>query len=255
MVGVGVTGQKGDYHPYLATAAHNVRRAQDSASPLLIRYNTTDGGSVVEETTTNWYFHPDPAVDLAVLPFDPPASYEVGLIPAETFAFDELLEKHYFGTGDEVMAVGLFYFRHGKKRNLPVLRSGIVASMPTEPFIDDHTGAPYDAYLIEMRSFGGLSGTPIFTVIHEGSLLNRPGRVFSPLVHRLTLVGVVRGHWDVKASGPSADAEIEQANIGLTIATPAQKLAELLLEPELCRLRRKDEAAMPPISEADPPSA
>jgi hypothetical protein len=124
--------------------------------------------------------------------------------------------------------------------------------MPEEPFEDENTGLSYSAYLIEMRSFGGLSGTPVFTVIHRGSLLNRPGRVFSPFVHHLAPIGVVRGHWKIRGMGPNF--EVEQANMGLTIVTPAQQLASMLMKPDLVTLRQEEEASMP-LSPDDPSSA
>lgn len=247
VIGYPVPDRRNYYHTYLATAAHNIRYARSSGTGLVIRYNTTDGGSVEVDTTTDWYYHPDESVDLAVVPFDPPEKYQTGLIPVETFATDDLLQEHNFGIGDEVMAVGLFYFRHGKMRNLPVVRSGMIASMPEEPFPDDNTGLTYEAYLVEMRSFGGLSGTPVFTVIHRGSLMNRPGRVFSPLVHNLALIGVIRGHWKIR--GTSQNLEVEQANLGLTIVTPAQQLTQLLMRPELVALRNEEEASLPPASD------
>jgi hypothetical protein len=246
LVGVPVPGLKNLYHTYLATAGHSIKRAQNTASRLFVRWNTNDGESVVVETTTDWFFHDDEAVDLALLDVEVPNTREIGLVPVEAFATDELLKEHDFGLGDEVVATGLFYFRQGKRRNLPVLRTGIVASMPDEPFTDEVSGLPYDAYLIEMRSFGGLSGTPVFTVIHRGMLMNRPGRVFSSLVHQLALIGVVRGHWNVKKEQNDFFADdVEQANVGLTIVTPAQKLTELLMRDELVKKRRDDEKTLP----------
>jgi hypothetical protein len=244
---VPVRGRKEWYHTYLVTAAHSIRSVQEKAGSLYVRFNTNDGGSAVVETTTDWVFPDDEAVDLALLPYEPSETYEVGPLPLEGFATDELIAHHNFGIGDEIYAMGLFYFRHGKKRNHPVLRTGIVASMPDEPIEDERTGLPYDAYLIEMRSFGGLSGTPVFTVFHEGTLLNRPPRQFSSFVHQLAPIGVIRGHWDLRREVTDAFTEdVEQANVGLAIVTPIQKLTELLWRDDLVRQREEEERALPP---------
>jgi hypothetical protein len=244
LVGIPASGSVNLHHSYLVTAAHSVRAAGQKGLPLCIRYNTTDGKAIVVEAGTNWLFHDDAAVDLAVLPVALPANHDLMDVPAEAIATDDLLAQQSFGIGDEVFATGLFYFRHGRHRNLPVLRTGIVASMPDEPFIDDASGLPYDAYLVEMRSFGGLSGTPVFTAMSPGSPMGVSGRVFMPLIHRLVLIGIIRGHWDMSVSQLDFSADdVEQANVGLTIVTPAQKLTELLFCDELRRERRQDEAA------------
>ena len=71
-------------------------------------------------------------------------------------------ERNGIGPGDELFAIGLFSLRVGTQRNIPIVRSGILAAMPydSEPFTKD--GHPYHAYLAEMRSIGGLSGSPVF---------------------------------------------------------------------------------------------
>src|SRR2546422_924787 len=99
-VGFPIPTPKPLYHPYLVTAAHSIRRAQQTASPLFVRFNVAQGNSIVLEMTTDWIFHDDEAVDLAVLPFDPPETYEVGLIPTETFATDRDIQGYDFGIGD-----------------------------------------------------------------------------------------------------------------------------------------------------------
>jgi hypothetical protein len=49
---------------------------------------------------------------------------------------------------------------HGRQRNIPIVRIGNVASMPHEPVATKNRGA-IEAYLVEARSVGGLSGSPV----------------------------------------------------------------------------------------------
>jgi hypothetical protein len=62
------------------------------------------------------------------------------------------------GPGDAAYLVGLFYLRHGKRRNLPIVHAGQIAMMPSDDPIpvtrDDNSGIIDDvsAYLVEMHA-------------------------------------------------------------------------------------------------------
>lgn len=63
--------------------------------------------------------------------------------------------------GDEVYAVGLYTSHYGLTKNIPVVRIGHVALLPGEEPVRG-PGGYVDAYLIELRTIGGLSGSPVF---------------------------------------------------------------------------------------------
>lgn len=63
--------------------------------------------------------------------------------------------------GDEVFFSGLFYPHSGTRRNIPIVRIGNVAALLEEPVLN-RNGVPMDLYLMESRSIGGLSGSPVF---------------------------------------------------------------------------------------------
>ena len=67
------------------------------------------------------------------------------------------MEREEIGIGSEVYFPGLFVHHHG--RNEPIVRGGIVSSMPTEPVLTEF--GEIHAYLAEARSVGGLSGSPV----------------------------------------------------------------------------------------------
>ena len=76
-------------------------------------------------------------------------------------ATDKVINDNAIGVGDEVFLTGLFANHIGQQRNLPIIRVGNIALMPEEPVQHPSLG-PIDAYLIEARSIGGLSGSPVF---------------------------------------------------------------------------------------------
>ncbi len=107
---------------------------------------------MVEVTTdTRWRFPENGnGADVAVLPWAPPIDpFEYKHIPRKMFATDEAIKEHGIGVGDELAIVGLFTRRHGSQRNSPIVRAGVISSMPDEPFVDDDTGFEYAAYLAE----------------------------------------------------------------------------------------------------------
>jgi len=84
---------------------------------------------------------------------------------------------------------------------------------------------PLDAYLIEARSVGGLSGSPVF--LNLGTSRYKKGQQVTS--HRgpiILLLGLIHGHFDVPFAQVVADAESlgltpEKINTGIAIVTPA----------------------------------
>ena len=100
--------------------------------------------------------------------------------------------------------------------------------LPEEP-IPTQFGS-MDVYLIEARSIGGLSGSPVFVVHYT-----------SPSKGQIYLLGLIHGHWDV-AAGSFIDAtepkhgKREYMNVGIAMVTPAQKLIETMQGAELVKV-------------------
>lgn len=261
------------YYMYLVTARHNIEKAEATGCPLLVRLNLTGGGVGFVEIRAPWYFHENPAVDVAVIPWDQPLErdeqgiprtqhgvFDLKSFPAQIFVSNEVLKNVAVGIGDELMFVGLFSQRYGSTMNHPVVRSGVLSAMPGEPLLDD-SGYSYHAYLAELRSLGGLSGSPVLVGIDP----IRPGafgvRSAPPELHSVFyLLGLIRGHWDLKKRQTTvdyADAELEQVNMGMAIVTPIQDLIQILMGEELMKLRKKQDADFvrkpPPPMDSDSP--
>lgn len=91
-----------------------------------------------------------------------------------------------------------------------------------------------DAYLVEARSIGGLSGSPVFANlgvvrVREGQLKYRPdGTLYY-------LLGLMHGHWDLgipELDKVSADTTgIQRVNMGIGIVAPVEKILEVINQP------------------------
>jgi hypothetical protein len=146
-----------------------------------------------------------------------------------------------------IFATGLFSEIPNTTQNLPILKHGNIAMMPTEQLQTELGFA--DVYLVEARSIGGLSGSPVFVRPTAGIGLpfgtHKTIEGLIALTDRVKLLGLMHGHWDVKES------EINNArlshdrkrgvNYGIAIATPAIKIIETINRPELIRIRMRND--------------
>lgn len=231
---------------YLVTARHCVESALMEYGNLYVRFNTNEGGVAYVAIDTGWVFPEDPAVDVAARSlFEVPMGrydFRYWGMPENCCDHGTLAEEAV-GIGDELLVSGLFTRHFGTKRNLPIVRSGIIAAMPDEALEDPKTGLPYRAYLAEVRSIGGLSGSPVFAILPEGRV-----RYFEDgngyhirNSRRILLLGLIRGHWDHRSASAAVDyqdEELHQVNMGIAIVTPIQEVLDLMITDELVRDRR-----------------
>jgi len=179
---------------------------------------------------------------LAVLPFAPDTTtFEYKACDVSMLATESKLTEHLIGIGEEIAVSGLFVSRTGNKRNIPIVRFGNLAAMPVEK-LPDKKGLDYHAYLIEVRSIGGLSGSPVFAFlgpsrVHEGKI--------NLLQTVLLLLGVVRGHWRQPRTNRRVSALADDAanlNLGIAVVTSATELEAIINGDHLAQGRAaKDE--------------
>ncbi len=223
---------------YLVTARHILKYAEDKGhKDLYVRLNTKAGGADYVLLDDNWVVRTNDAIDVAVLPFLPLLEkFQYAVLPEKMIATDHMIEHNSIGIGDELFVVGLFSHRHGHRRNIPILRTGIIASMPDEPFIED-TGELYDAYLVEMRSIGGLSGSPVFVYLDKTRPYSYAATLNGSQDWVFFLIGLIRGHWSLEKRSAAIDTtgeegdeqdEVERLNTGIAQITPAQEILNLL---------------------------
>ena len=110
-----------------------------------------------------------------------------------------MIKKRSIGIGDEVITVGLFTAVPGVSRNQPILRHGNIAMFPVEQI---QTGLGYaDVILVEARSIGGISGSPVFARnTFMTKVKNRHGEddILFANGPGVTLLGLMHGHWDIR---------------------------------------------------------
>ena len=231
-------------HCYFVTARHVVEKAQkDGVDEFCYwRMNSVGGGfRYARRSWDMWHFHPtDKSVDVAVAEWCPPKEYDFNCFPMQSFATTEVIAKSGIGHGDEVFVVGLFTQHSGKKRNIPIIRIGNIAAMNDEPIECKWANGPMDAYLIEARSIGGLSGSPVFAHLGMG---------MTPLGQRAPgtfyLLGLIHGHWNIPPE-PMMDIAIDDAdrfdlvNTGIAIVVPATKVIEVIDQPFFQKRREED---------------
>jgi len=234
-VGVKSESIEGWNYVYLVTAKHVVTHIE--GKKFMVRINTKSGESVivVAEGTRWWYHATDESIDVAVIPFAPPQeiSPEFKMLPTSMFLTDDIIRAKAIGTGDEVFITGLFAKLSGSKRNLPIVRMGNIAMMPDESV--PTTIGNIEAYLIEARSIGGISGSPAFV------------RETVPMgLGSIYLLGLMHGHWDIPPESRNDIEDVaskEAVNIGIAIVVPAKRILEVLTQPQLIAMRREGDEA------------
>lgn len=247
-------GQSIDGYPdaaisYLVTARHNVEQAKSGYGSLFARVNRADGSVGEIELPDDWYYPESGGADVVVLPFFLDEEWDNKMARREMEVTDEAIKEYGIGAGDELIIVGLFTERHGSKRNLPIVRSGIIASMATEPLADVSSGEEYSAYLAEVRSIGGLSGSPVF--VHLPGV--RGQRAAQEIGRDTFLLGVIRGHWEYEGVGEDfAFGDREKINTGIAIVSQMQDVAKILDCEELVKQRKKAarDLGEPPVEDS-----
>lgn len=229
---------------YLVTAFHVISKIIKHSvdGKVWLRANLKDGPIInIESHAADWFRHPtDMSVDVAAIPWQPTleAGWVLDFVPIGThdvFGTTEKLQEADVGIGDNIFITGLFSRFVGQERNLPIVRTGSIALMPREPVPTEFGNV--DAVLVEVRSIGGLSGSPVF-VYHVGP------RIVKPNVRGVfLLLGLVHGHWNMPRSvSDDSPFASERLNLGIAIVIPARKILEVLDHPKLQEIRREVEA-------------
>lgn len=135
-----------------------------------------------------WHGHPDPSVDIAVMPLSPLETQIKQVAGVDVFY--RLVASEMIPTAEQVEAIDAIEevtfvgYPNGIwdcQNLLPVARRGTTAS----PFAVDFENTP--RFLIDASVFGGSSGSPVF-IFNQGVFTNKRGAV---LGSRLLFVGVI----------------------------------------------------------------
>jgi hypothetical protein len=251
----------------LVTALHVVAKIQQRSDDgkTFVRVNTKDGGFQMLAVNTDAWQKPDQSTEIVDVcfcawPFPwEESDYDIRYFSAKQVATKDVMKDRRICVGNEVAFAGLFVNHHGQKRNEPIVRFGNISAIPAE-LVSIKYG-DIEAYLIESRSVGGLSGSPVFVdpgqfriaddgASREWRSTGEPGGY---------LLGVMHGHWEAPKEAAEIDAkeaeaaevdakEAEEAdspeaaeedyfgiakeyiNMGIAVVTPIDKVLKLIEE-------------------------
>lgn len=237
-----IIGQENLTVSWLVTAKHVLDRIRGlGLDEVFIRVNMSSGKAEWHSAgkIDDWIFSKDPSVDAAIQRVTLYEEFDHLGIGVEIAFNDAFKVEKGVSVGDDVLITGLFRHHHGTNRNIPIIRTGSLAAMDEEKVVTK-TGE-IDAYLIEARSIGGLSGSPVF--LNLGTLRMEKGRLQHYTSPFLIWLGLIHGHFDTNTA--ETDDIIEDAdngekiNVGIAIAVPVIKVMEMINEDYVTRMEKR----------------
>jgi hypothetical protein len=236
---VALENDKGVARWYLVTAKHVIDSIGATKRRTVCRMNTLSGDAemgLVEE----WYFHKRIiGCDVAVTSFYAcREQYEYKRVLLNKSALTrEYVEENDVGCGDEVITVGLLTRHFGRTKNLPIVRVGNIAAMPNEAIDLGGSLGDQQVYLVESRSIGGLSGSPVFLHTPPYRIINN--RICDTRSHmRDFLLGINIGLFETSphADAISGDEQrahfLETMSAGISVVVPIERAMEIINETE-----------------------
>jgi hypothetical protein len=237
-------------YPYAVT---NRQTVADGAA--VVRLNTKAGATdIIELTPDDWVFHPQ-GDDLAVASLRLHSDYHDYMLVNDNpmFLTAETMKEVRIGLGDEVFMVGRLIDHEGRQKNSPTVRFGQIAMMPGEPI--HMSGDRFqECFLADVRSLGGLTGSPVFVTLHHLRLQNPVefNHAWQPYLlgvncgHIPTPLRIVDAKTGQLCSEPlltdTHQSVLPLSRTGLMMVLPAWRLADLLNLPRLLKPRTEEDA-------------
>ena len=197
-----------------------------------LRINMTSGETeIVEVPGSAWVGHFN-GEDIAVCAFEPKAHWAVDAIAWDDLAVSRSrMTELNAGVGDDVFMLGRFISHQGVQLSQPLARFGNISMMPGEPVLDGRN-FKVEAFLVEMRSLAGFSGSPVFVYMGPGTYRGN-GTMMPFYSETIGLLGIDTGHKTtfarVRDRRTGDDRELEVAlNTGVSIVVPVWKIKEVL---------------------------
>lgn len=219
---------------YILTAKHVINGIKSKGvESVHIRVNLTTGESKWYKTgIQDWILHEDDNADVALLSSGMETTWNHLFLTINDYTLTpQIITENEIDVGEEVFVVGLFKHHHGNKLNVPIVRIGNISALNEEKIQTEHH--LMDAYLIECRSIGGLSGSPVFINLGEQRVIKKP-MVHNRIGQKFYLFGIIYGHYDSNISAidiiqtDEQSKENDKVNTGIAIVTPVEKIIELL---------------------------
>jgi len=193
-----------------------------------VRANKKGGGVVIYDTTDReWSFSKDYDIAVSTSGGAMAMGAQCSSINPTSLATLDKVKLYDFGIGDDIFMIGRFINWDGIQTNKPVARFGNIAQFP-------NPSEPGGKILIEVRSIGGFSGSPVFLHAHsetttEPDKLKRPrNTILPPLLLGINSAHSARKSTILDANGmPNRAGFYIAANTGFAIVEPAWALHDL----------------------------
>jgi len=246
--GRAIDGHDGFFR-YTLTAKHVIVGIKQKSidGKAIMRVNLKNGGAeYIDTIADDWFSNPDEPSDVSVLDWAPPigskeSKHDVTYIMSDMIQKDNPEPREKVWVGDDVAIVGLFHSHTGKQRNTPIVRAGNIAMLAdANEKVSTRNFGDMEAHLIESRSIGGLSGSPVY-VHMTGPRIDNEGNAMLIQMRYIYLFGLIHGHYDVELPGEDIAVEdtlkSEVINMGIAIVVPAKQIKALLYHPKLIKDR------------------
>lgn len=222
---------------YVVTCSHVLNGI--TGDNVCIRVNDTSGGAdKIIIGKHEWIV--DKKHDVAVLShYFQDNKYDVTSTNEKYFDFARVdkLKELEVEPGELVYLVGLFISHYGSNRNMPIVIVGNLAAIPEDPVF---TSAGYmKGYLVEMRSIGGFSGSPVFVSILPCRVINNR-MIHSAQMMQSYLLGMMQGLYVIKEPYlEKGDSRADAMNAGIGIVIPIEAIMEIINSPICIDQREK----------------
>lgn len=228
--------QPGQYQVYLVTARHVFTGFDAHQQTASLRFNPSGHDPAKEydltlrhpdDGTRMWFPHPDPEIDVAVIPINAPGLKQAG-IQVTFFSGDEHVADRARATqlgvteGDGVFVLGFPMQLVGRERNYVIVRQGSIAR------IRDALSGISKEFLLDIFVFPGNSGGPVVLKPEQGSVEGTKPQ------QKALLIGVVTTYvpyQDVAISQQTKRPRvIFEENSGLAAALPVDCIQQAVEE-------------------------
>jgi hypothetical protein len=156
--------------------------------------------------------------------------------------------RRIFGPGNEVFFIGRHAEHEGRGPNDAMVRFGTIAQMPSDEWIyNEGIGCKQESYILEARSIGGFSGSPVFVnpqaFIDENGQWSFQMNATTQKIRMTFLLGVVWGHenrW-TNLRDETRKRKLREwvpENSGLLYAVPSWVLLDALMSEEEVEVRK-----------------
>jgi hypothetical protein len=225
-------------HPtfcYAVTAYHVIKNLSGDKIPIRVQRKPHKPPKIFFTMREDWVQHPN-NVDIAAYKidwriWDADKDLDLLSLTVPKIVMTKELEEHFgFGLGSDVFIPSGFVGMVGERQNISVVRFGHVAAMALEPT----QGSPRrPAFLVEVRSLGGMSGAPVFFHIDPARRYRRESIPTDPetglRVVPYFLIGMIIGTWH----GQYASDFVTQDDIIVTDADFNSGIAVVLPEAQI----------------------